>query len=271
MSQFNMSNDEDTGASGKAQTATQEASEVTRTAGEAARGVAQTGAHEAAAVAGEAKARLGDVVAQSGRELSDHAATQQRRLAEGLGSMGTDLSRMAEADDNGGMAGDLVRRAAGHLSTVGTWLGDRDPQQLLQEVTSFARRRPGTFIAVAAIAGVVVGRLSRAIAAGAASATSSSGGPDALGGPRFAEADAAARTAGDPPPLPSGTGTVPVGVGTSAPAFADTAPDGIVGAEIDDTGLTTGADGGDPPLYTESAARLEGIREEGSHDRPDTV
>lgn len=275
MSQVNMSNDEDTGVSAKAGAATHEAAEVTRTAGEAARNVAETGAKEAGAVAGEAKERFGDLVAQSSRELSDHAATQQQRLAEGLGAVGTDLSRMADADENGGIAGDLVRRAAGHLSTVGTWLGDRDPQQLVHDVSSFARRRPGTFIAVAAIAGVVVGRLSRAIAAGAASGSgsTSSGGSGALGGPRFAQADAAARAAGDAPPLPGGADAAPVGVVAGTPAFADTAPDGVVGdtATVDDTGLAAGVDGGDPPLYTESAARLEGTREEGSHDRPDTV
>ncbi|MDQ1084808.1 MULTISPECIES: hypothetical protein [Microbacterium] len=276
MSQINMSNDEDTGGAAKAKTAAHEASEVTRTAGDAARGVAETGKHEAAAVAGEAKARFGEIVSQSGRELSDQAATQQRRLADGLGSIGSDLSRMADADENGGMAGDLVRRAAGHLSTVGGWLGDRDPQQLLQEVTSFARRRPGTFIAVAAIAGVVVGRLSRAIAAGAASG-SSSGESGSLGGPRFAQADAAARSVGNPPPLPGAAAPVAGGVATSTPPFEATAPDGVVGDTAfvgsgrDDTGLIADVDGGDPPLYSESAARLEGTREEGSHDRSDTV
>lgn len=273
MSQVNMSKDEDTGASAKAEAATHEAAEVTRTAGEAARGVAETGVQEAASVAGEAKQRFGDLVSQSGRELSDHAASQQQRLAEGLGAVGGDLSRMADADESGGIAGDLVRRAAGHLSTVGTWLGDRDPQQLLQDVTSFARRRPGTFIAVAAIAGVVVGRLSRAVAAGAASGASSPRGSGALGGPRYAQADAAARAAGDAPPLPGVVDATPAGVAAGTPAFADTAPDGVVGdtAAVDDTGLTAGVDGGDPPLYTESAARLEGTREEGSHDRPDAV
>jgi hypothetical protein len=287
MSQVNMSDDEDTGATATAETARHEAAEVTRTAGDAARGVAETGAQEAAAVAGEAKERFGDLVAQSGRELSDHAATQQRRLAEGLGSAGTDLSRMADADESGGIAGDLVRRAAEHLSTVGTWLGDRDPQQLLHDVSSFARRRPGTFIAVAAIAGVVVGRLSRAVAAGAASGTSSTTGSAGLGGPRYAQADAAARAAGDAPPLPRAADAAPAGVVAGSPAFADTAPDGVLGdtstvgstagdtasaeGTADDARWASDVEGTDAPLYTESAARLEGTREEGSHDRADTV
>lgn len=260
MSQFTTSHDEDSGTAAKAGAAAQEASATAKTAGHAAQEVAQSGAHEAAAVAGEAKARIGDLVAQSGRELSDQAATQQQRLADGLGSLGQDFSRMADADEGGGIAGELVRRVAGHASTVSSWLADRDPQQLLQDITSFARRRPGTFIAVAAVTGVVVGRLSRAIAAGAASGTGGSTAPAPLGGPRFADADAAVRASdhdanrleGTVPPLDGvdATPTVPV---------------------VDDAGLTADVDGGDPPLYTESAARLDGAREGGSDDRPDTL
>lgn len=250
MSQSTTSHDEGNGVAAKAGSAAHEASATAKTAGEAAHGVAETGAHEAAAVASEAKAQLGDLVAQSGRELSDQASTQQQRLAEGLNSMGSDLSRMADADENGGMAGDLVRRAAGHVSTIGSWLGDRDPQQVLKDVSSFARRRPGTFIAVAAIAGVVVGRLSRAIAAGATSASPASSGSSQPRGPLYAEADAAVRDAATPVPTP---------VPTTAPAFPGGTPGGMPAADLDS------------PLYTESAARLDGTREEGSHDRPDTL
>lgn len=249
MSQFTASNDEDHGVSATAHTAAQEASAVAETAGGAARSVVETGAHEAAAVAGETKARIGDLVSQSGRELSDQAAGQQQRLAAGLGTIGDDLSRMADADENGGMAGDLVRRVAGHASTVGTWLGDRDPQQLMRDVTTFARRRPGTFIAVAALAGIVVGRLSRSIAAGAASGDSTSSGP--ADGPRFADADARARAAETPAPVDS----VPVTGGLVA-TDASTEP---------------GLDVGDSPLYTESAARLEGTQGGTSNGRSDSL
>lgn len=258
MSQFTASNDEDHGVPAQAKTAAHEASAVTHTAAEAARGVVEASAHEAAAVANETKARFGELVSQTGRELSDQAAGQQQRLAAGLGSVGDDLSRMADADENSGIAGDLVRRAAGHLSSVGTWLGDRDPQQLLHEVTAFARRRPGAFIAAAALAGVVVGRLSRAIAAGTTSSTGSSDS-DRAGGQSLAS--------GTRPP--------------ASPAVPP-APDGLVTTNvatepgIDDTGLVAGVEGGDPPLYTESAARLGGPRDAGAqegdaHDRPDSV
>ncbi|MEV7874365.1 hypothetical protein [Microbacterium sp. NPDC089188] len=268
MSQFTTSQDEDSGTAAKAGAAAQEASATAKTAGHAAQEVAQSGAHEAAAVAGEAKARIGDLVSQSGRELSDQAATQQKRLADGLGSLGEDFTRMADADEGGGIAGEVVRRAAEHASTVGSWLADRDPQQLVKDVTAFARRRPGTFIAVAAIAGVVVGRLSRAIAAGAASDDSGASAPATLGGPRYADADAAVRASDDGADRLEGY-VPPVGVVDATPIVPvvdGTRPTEPVG---DGTGLTADVD--DPPLYTESAARLDGAREGGSDDRPDTL
>jgi len=237
MSQFTTSDGGDQNTPGKVDAAAHEASEVTATTRQAAKNVAETSAHEAAAVADVAKDRLSDLVSQSRRELSDQAAGQQQRVAAGLSSMGDQLSRMAEADDEGGIAGQLVRRAASHVSNVGGWLGDRDPQQLLHDVTGFARRRPGTFIAAAAIAGVVVGRLSRALAAGAPGGGGTGTGP-AASASRFGETGTPGASTVDP------VGAVPAA--------------SVTVAVVDDTGLVDDVDGGDPPLYTESATRLSG-------------
>ncbi|KZX21445.1 hypothetical protein [Rathayibacter tanaceti] len=48
---------------------------------------------------------------------------------------------------------------------VAQWLEERDPSQLLDDVRSFARRRPGAFILIAAATGLVGGRLLRALTA----------------------------------------------------------------------------------------------------------
>jgi hypothetical protein len=232
MSQFSASHDGGADAGAKAQTAAHEAAGVTRTARDEAAGVARTGKEEAVAVASEAKAQFSEILSQTGRELSDQAASQQQRLAAGASTFGDDLSRMADADEGSGLAGDLVRRIATHASTAGQWLADREPQELLQEVQSFARRRPGAFILGAAVAGLVVGRLSRALAAGATSSGSSSrtSGSAAVvtpTGPRFAEADADAR-----------------------------ASESIAG---------------DTPVYSRSAHLIDGSGDEVRDDRPDTV
>src|SRR6478735_8569011 len=55
-------------------------------------------------------------------------------------------------------AADKARQAAG-------WLADRDPGSLLDEVRSFARHKPGTYLAIALGAGVLAGRLTRGLTA----------------------------------------------------------------------------------------------------------
>ena len=44
-------------------------------------------------------------------------------------------------------------------------MADRDPGALLDEVRSFARRKPGTYLAIALGAGVLAGRLTRGLTA----------------------------------------------------------------------------------------------------------
>lgn len=74
---------------------------------------------------------------------------------------------MASASEEPGVATDLVRQAAERSSTVAEWLDGRDPGSLLTEVKSFARKKPGTFLLLAAGAGILAGRLSRSLSAGA--------------------------------------------------------------------------------------------------------
>jgi hypothetical protein len=78
---------------------------------------------------------------------------------------------MARASDQPGVASDLVRQAAERSSSIASWLDGRDPGSLLDEVKSFARQRPGTFLLLAAGAGVLAGRLSRSLSAGGPEST----------------------------------------------------------------------------------------------------
>src|SRR4029077_10670527 len=57
------------------------------------------------------------------------------------------------------------------------WLADRDPGALLDEVRSFARRKPGTYLAIALGAGVLAGRLTRGLTAPADDTPSGTTGP----------------------------------------------------------------------------------------------
>ncbi len=70
---------------------------------------------------------------------------------------------MARAGDQSGVAAGLVDDVAKRAHDAASWLDSRDPGSLLEEARSFARRRPGAFLAIAAGVGVVAGRLSRSL------------------------------------------------------------------------------------------------------------
>ena len=153
--------------SSKSGAAKDEAAEVKRQATDSAQTVAETAKTEASNVAAEVKTNARDLLQQAKSDLTDQAGTQQQKVAEGLRSISTELQSMAGASEQPGVASDLVRQAAERSSAVAGWLDGRDPGSLLTEVKSFARQRPGTFLLLAAGAGVLAGRLSRSLSAGA--------------------------------------------------------------------------------------------------------
>ncbi|WP_066287475.1 hypothetical protein [Arthrobacter sp. B6] len=144
-----------------------EAGDVARTAKDSAQSVAETAKTEAANVASEAKYNAKNLLSQARTDLTEQAGTQQQKVADGLRSVSDELRAMAQASDQNGVASDLVRQAADRSSSVASWLDGRDPGSLLNEVKSFARQRPGTFLLLAAGAGVLAGRLTRSLSAGA--------------------------------------------------------------------------------------------------------
>jgi hypothetical protein len=167
-------------------------------AGKHSVGVAQ---EQAAAVAAEASRQGKDLLRQAQEELGEQAAQGQQRLATELLSLGDELHAMADGSDQHGVAADLARQAATRARGAGQWLGDRSPAQVVDEVQSFARRRPGAFLALALGAGLVAGRLTRGIKAahdddsGAAPTISSAPQPE-LGGQWDQSAGAAAYESG---------------------------------------------------------------------------
>jgi hypothetical protein len=131
-------------------------------AGKHAAGVAQ---EQASVVAAEAGRQGKDLLRQAQEELGRQAAQGQRRLAAELLSLSDELSSMADGSGQDGAATGLARQAATRARVAGRWLSDREPAQVVDEVQSFARRRPGAFLALAVGAGLVAGRLTRGIKA----------------------------------------------------------------------------------------------------------
>lgn len=227
-------NDDQSGAqTGKVDAAKSAAGDLTGTAAEQAGNVAGTAKEEAANVAREAKSQAKDLYQQTQSELKEQASTQQQRVASGLRSLGEELGSMAQSSDTPGLAADLVRQVSERADSAASWLDARDPGSLLSEVKSYARRKPGTFIAAAAIAGVVAGRLTRALASAAADEKQSDA---STGG-----STASATVTTPPAPVGGAASTIPPVVGTPAVPPAPTTIGGT--GVVDDT-----------PLYTERAA-----------------
>jgi len=147
-----------------------EAAEVARTAAHRGGQVAGTVGEQANRVASEAAHEARNLFEEGKGQLADQAKTGQRKAASGLHALADQLHDMSEKSEGKGMVPEVTRQASERARTVASWLEEREPGDLLDEARRFARRKPGVFLAGAALAGVVVGRLTRgAIAAQSAS------------------------------------------------------------------------------------------------------
>jgi len=140
-----------------------QAADVAGSAKDAGQHVASVAKDEAGNVVTEATRQAKDILGQTRAEIGQQAADQQQRVAGGLRSLGTELGSMVERSDESGMATDLARQASAKANELADWLEQRDPGSLLEEVRTFARRRPGAFLAIAVGAGLAAGRLTRGL------------------------------------------------------------------------------------------------------------
>jgi len=145
--------------------AKEQAGQVAGTAKQAGTKVAGAVKEQAAEVTAEAGKQVKQLLSQTQAELSDQAGATQQRVSQGLHALADELAGMAQNSTQDGPATDLARQAADKAHEAAGWLADRDPGALLDEVRSFARRKPGTYLAIALGAGVLAGRLTRGLTA----------------------------------------------------------------------------------------------------------
>lgn len=150
---------------GTSDVAKDQAADLGHSSMQAAQHVADVARQEASGVAAEAAHQGRDLLRQAQDQVREQAAEGQQRLAAGLLSLSDELSSMADGSSQGSVAADLARQTASRARDAGQWLGDRQPAQVIDEIQSFARRRPTVFLALAAGAGLVAGRLTRGMKA----------------------------------------------------------------------------------------------------------
>ncbi|HEU4946769.1 MAG TPA: hypothetical protein VFT31_06430 [Kribbella sp.] len=191
-------------------------------------------------VTGTAKEKAGEVAAdvrQQARQLAGETrdqvaqqASQQRdRAVEGLRSVGDELRGMAEHGQSG-WAAQFVRQGADWTDQAADFLKNRGAGDILDDVRRVARRRPGTFLLVAAAAGVAAGRLSRAMAAGS---TDNGSEPDAAGS-TDSGSEPDQEWYGDTSAMSGVDTTMPGGTPTSSPMTGMTGTPGEMTPPADD-------------------------------------
>jgi hypothetical protein len=154
-----------------------EARNVGQTAAQAGSQVASTAADQAKEVAYETKQQAQDLIQQGRSQLRQQAVGQQQKAAEGLQGLASQLRGMVQGNEPApGPARDLLEQATDKVEDFARWLQNREPADLLDEVRSFARRKPGSFLLGAALAGVVAGRLTSGVKAAHTDGSSNTSG-----------------------------------------------------------------------------------------------
>ncbi len=152
--------------------AKREAADVARTAAQSGGQVGETAGDQAKRVASATAEQARDLMEEGRTQLTDQAREGQRKAAGGLHTLADQLHDMSQKAGGEGLAPEIARQAAERARGVASWLDEREPGALIEEVRRFARRKPGAFLAGAAIAGVLVGRLTRGAVAAASNDSS---------------------------------------------------------------------------------------------------
>lgn len=166
-------------------------------AGDKAAEVGRTAREQAANVVGEATSQARDLIGEFKGQLRDQAGSQTGRLAQNVRRLSDELREMSENGPAGSPAAQLVGRVAEGGRQVADRMEERGPEGLVTDLQAFARRRPGVFLAGAALAGFAAARVVQGLNAAPPSGTGSGTGTGA--GPRAVPAAERDRVAPGPP------------------------------------------------------------------------
>jgi hypothetical protein len=144
------------------QTAKEQASATAGQAGKAAGEVAGTALDQAKTVAGEARRHAGSAVGDIRGRVTEEVEGQTQRAAGTVRQWADDLAELAGNASDDSPARSLVSQVADGGHRAADYLDDHGVQGMAEDLKGFARRRPGAFLASAALAGLAVGRMAKA-------------------------------------------------------------------------------------------------------------
>jgi hypothetical protein len=149
-------------SAGTVEDAKSRASDVASTARDKSAEVASEAKDQAGEVFQEAKSQARNVVEDLKRDAHDQASAQTGRAAEGLRGLAQQLGSLVDGrPGDAGIAGDCARRLGDRVSDIAERVERGGFDGVVQDMRRYARRRAGTFLLGAAVAGFATGRLLR--------------------------------------------------------------------------------------------------------------
>ncbi|MFI9345195.1 hypothetical protein ACIG0D_28600 [Streptomyces sp. NPDC052773] len=144
------------------QTAKEQASATAGQAREAAGDVAGTALDQARTVAGEARRQAGSAVGDLRGRVTEEVEGQTRRAAGTVRQWADDLAELARNAPDDSSVRSMVSQVADGGHRAADYLDRHGVEGMTEDLKGFARRRPGAFLAGAALAGLAVGRMAKA-------------------------------------------------------------------------------------------------------------
>jgi hypothetical protein len=158
--------DEKSGVPHAAETAKAEVATVATAAADGAKEVAGEASEQTKAVISEAKQQVDHLVTKTREEVRQQAEDRTAQAASGLRRLSEQVAALADGQpDNAGSLPRYLEEAQEHVRGLAIRLEQGGSQGIVDDMSRFARRRPGLFLAGAVSAGFVVGRVLRAASA----------------------------------------------------------------------------------------------------------
>jgi hypothetical protein len=139
-------------------------------------------APQAAQAAGTAKDEAAQTAQEGVQQVKDLASTVKDQLGTQIGSSSEkltgslrSLSTQLKEGDTSGVLGQVMSEAAERLQKLADHVESTGPQGLLEDLRSFARRTPGSFLLSALAGGVVAGRATKGLSGGGSAGASANG------------------------------------------------------------------------------------------------
>ena len=142
--------------------AKEQAKQVAGTAGQAAQGVAAEAGQQARQVAQEASRQARGIADQAKEQARQQADNQTQRAAQSLRTLSDQMRALAEGrQEESGDARSYASWFSDRAADMAQQLESKGLEGLVSDLKSFARRRPGLFLAGSAATGFLLSRVAK--------------------------------------------------------------------------------------------------------------